>query len=372
MVIGCGAPPLGKGQDKPLEEDEQRLWSTVAEEEKRLDQSGLLYGDQAVTGYLNEIMRRISPPETTSGLFAVEVLVLKNPLLNAFAYPNGKIYVHTGMLARIENEAQLATLLGHELTHATHRHAIQELRGARRSGVALGVLRMIAIPFGLFGLAATSLGTIGYMGAVTGYSRAKEAEADQEGFVLMVKAGYSPQEAPKLFEHLKVELAFRKVDEPFFFGSHPHVQERIESYRSLLESQYAGQGGDIGTERYDAAMMPLIIDNAETDIAIGRLSLAERDLQRVLQKNDDNARAHFLLGEFRNRKEPGDAERRDEHYRQAIDRNPRMPDPHRALGYSLLKQGDRYGGQAELQKYLELAPRAPDRAYVEQALKESR
>ena len=371
LLAGCGTTPLRTGFDNVLDEDEQRLWATVAEEEKRIEQSGLLYTDSAVNEYLTSVIRKLSPPQLTPGLLTVEARVLKNPLLNAFAFPNGKIYVHTGMLARIENEAQLATLLGHELTHATHRHTIQELRGVRRTTAALATMQMVALPFGVFGLAATTLGTVGTLGSVTGYSRGKEQEADEEGLGLMVKAGYSPQEAPKFFEHLKEEITFRKVKEPYFFGSHPRVQDRIDSFRNLLKSKYAGQGGEIGADRYDTVMAPLVIDNAETDLAIGRFPLAQRDLERVLRKQARNARAHYLLGEVcRQRNGPGNTELSEEHYRQAIQADPQLPDPHRALGYALLKRGDHQSAKAWLLKYLELAPHASDRTYVEQALKE--
>ncbi|MGB4068998.1 MAG: M48 family metalloprotease [Nitrospira sp.] len=372
FLTGCGTTPFGTSSDNTLDEDERRLWAAVTEEEKRIDQSGLLYADSAVNDYLISVMHKLSPPGLTPDLLAIEVRVLKNPLLNAFAFPNGKIYVHTGMLARIENEAQLATLLGHELTHATHRHTIEELRGVRRATTALATLHMIALPFGVFGLAATTLGTIGTLGSVTGYSRGKEQEADEEGIRLMVKAGYSPQEAPKLFEHLKEEIGFRKVKEPYFFGSHPKIQDRIDSFRDLLKSKYADQRGEIGADRYDAVMTPLVIDNAETDLAIGRFQLAQRDLERILSKQSRHARAHYLLGEVcRQRKGEGDAELSEKHYRQAITVDPQLPAPHRALGYALLKRGDHQNAKAELLKYLELAPQASDRAYVEQALKES-
>lgn len=371
LLTGCGTTPFGAGSDHTLDEDEQRLWATVTEEEKRIDQSGLLYTDVAVNEYLTSVLRKLSPPELIPGLLTVEVRVLKNPLLNAFAFPNGKIYVHTGMLARIQNEAQLATLLGHELTHATHRHTIQELRGIRRATAALATLQMVALPFGVFGLAATTLGAVGTLGSVTGYSRGKEQEADKEGLGRMVKAGYSPQEAPKFFEHLKEEITFRKVQEPYFFGSHPKVQDRIDSFHDLLQSTYADQGGEVGTDRYNAVMTPLIIDNAETDLAIGRFQLAQRDLERILSKQSRHARAHYLLGEVcRQRKGEGDAELSEKHYRQALEVDPQLPDPRRALGYALLKRGDRQNAKTELLKYLELAPHASDRAYVEQALKE--
>ena len=371
VISGCSTPPLGSGPNSALDEDEQRLWASVLEEERRLDHSGLLSPDPSVNEYLNSVIQKLSPPPSRPGELSIQVKVLKNPLLNAFAFPNGNIYVHTGMLARIESEAQLATLLGHELTHATHRHTIQELRGIRRTSAALATFQAFTFPFGLFGAAATALGAVGYMGAVTGHSRGKEREADEVGLDLMVKAGYSPQEAPRLFEKLEEDLAFRKVDEPFFFGSHPRVQERIESYHDLIADKYPAQAGEIGSHRYHEIMTPLIIDNSEADLAIGRLALAQRDLERVLSRQPSNARAHFLLGEtFRQRKGPGDVERSESHYQFAIEADPRLSDPHRTLGYSLLKRGDAQTGKAELRKYLELSPQAPDKAYVEQALKE--
>jgi Flp pilus assembly protein TadD len=118
-------------------------------------------------------------------------------------------------------------------------------------------------------------------------------------------------------------------------------------------------------------MASLVIDNAETDLAIGRFELAQRDLERILHKQSRNARAHYLLGEVcRQRKGDRDAELSERHYREAIEADPRLPDPHRALGYALLKRGNRQNSRTELLRYLELAPHASDRAYVEQALKE--
>lgn len=371
FLNACSTTPLGTGADGTLDDDEQRLWNTVVQEESRIDQSGLLYNDPAVTTYVNSVLAKLYPPDPARRLLSPEVKVLKNPLLNAFAFPNGKIYVHTGMLARIQSEAQLATLLGHELTHATHRHTIQELRGRRRTSAALVTFQVLTLPFGVFGAAASALGTVGYVGAVTGYSRGKEHEADKIGLDLMVQAGYHPQEATKLFEKLKEDLTFRKVDEPFFFGSHPRVQERIDSFNELAADKYAGVGGAMEADRYYQVMTPLIIDNAETDLAIGRLVLARRNLNEVLNRQPDNARAHFLMGEvFRQGHDPGDEERADSHYHRAVESDSTLADPHRALGYSLLKRGDRSGGRSELLKYLELAPRAADRGYVEQALKE--
>ena len=58
-------------------------------------------------------------------VFDVKIVVIKDPYLNAFAFPNGVIYIHTGMLARMDNEAQLAALLAHEMSHCIHRHTLR-------------------------------------------------------------------------------------------------------------------------------------------------------------------------------------------------------------------------------------------------------
>ena len=104
-----------------FEEDEKRLWNRSEEEERSIAKSGMLYQDRELEAYLNGVASKLQPPEAYERI-PFRILVLKNPYCNAFALPNGYIYVHTGILARMDNEAQLATLLAHEMTHATHRH----------------------------------------------------------------------------------------------------------------------------------------------------------------------------------------------------------------------------------------------------------
>lgn len=371
FVAGCSSVgPIGSPEAGQIEDDEQRLWKTVIEEQQRLDRSGTLYDDLPINLYLNEVVQKLITPNVRSSPLTVQVKIVKNPLLNAFAFPNGVIYAHTGILARVENEAQLATLLGHELTHATHRHTIQAFRDVKRSSAALATFQMVALPFGVFGAAATVLSAVGYVASVSGYSRGNEREADREGLALAVAAGYAPAEAPKLFEHLKRDLEFRKVEEPFFFGSHPRLAERVESYTELIEKRYAGRYGELGEERYQRTMLPLFVENAKTDLAIGRFELAETSLDRVLHQQPENAQVLYLLGEVaRQRNGEGDLQRSEERYHQAIVAEPHYPAPHKALGLLLLKRGDKPGAKNKFQEYLHLAPQAPDRAYVEQELR---
>lgn len=361
--------PVGKSDNFQPEEDERRLWNRSLEEQQRLDSSTSLYGNPDWVAYVNQVAQRLIPEDVKGKDFHIQIRVIKNPLLNAFAYPQGVIYVHTGILAKMENEAQLATLLGHEMTHALRRHAIQNMRSVKNKTAVFAGFQVLTLPFGLVGSLANLLGAVGTMAAVTGYSRDLESEADQNGLALMVRAGYNPNEAPKLFEHLKKDVEEQKVTEPFFFGTHPRLQERIENYRTLLESTYTGAKGETGADRFMAKIVPLLLDNAELDIAMGRFQSAEKGLARALEKEQENAQAHYYLGEvFRQRAQEGDQEKAEKEYGLAVNYNPMYAQPHKGLGLLAYKQGLKEKARVELSKYLSLAPSTEDRGYIEQYL----
>ncbi|MDQ5980896.1 MAG: beta-barrel assembly-enhancing protease, partial [Verrucomicrobiota bacterium] len=108
------------GEATVLAGDEQRLWQRAREESATLDRSGLVVNDPALDDYLNGVLARLYRDPLPRGA-RLHLRVLTDPTLNAFALPDGALYIHTGMLARLENEAQFATVLAHELTHTTHR-----------------------------------------------------------------------------------------------------------------------------------------------------------------------------------------------------------------------------------------------------------
>jgi len=124
VLVACATsslPPI-RDANVRLEEDEQRMWARVEQEQKKFDASGALYRDAELDAYLTGVARKLQPPAVLQ-VIPFRVAVVKNPWLNAFAMPNGALYIHSGLLARLDNEAQLAAVLGHEMVHVTHRHA---------------------------------------------------------------------------------------------------------------------------------------------------------------------------------------------------------------------------------------------------------
>jgi predicted Zn-dependent protease len=370
---GCASTallPVTAGNFAP-EQDEQRLWQRAREEQARLDESGLLLQDRDLDAYLDEVARRLQPPEVWRHV-PFRIKVVKNPFSNAFAYPNGVIYVHTGILARMENEAQLATLLAHEMTHATHRHQVREFRGQRNRTAALASLRATLGGLPAIGELTTALGELGTMASVSGYARDMETEADMEGIARVVAAGYDPREAPKLFDHIKQELQEEGEKEPFFFGSHPRLKERAGNYRDFLE-EHPGAGGTVGAETFARRVTPALLANARLQLQAGRYEKAAAEAEKYLAARPKDPRGYFLLGEVL-RQQGGEEELSEAagYFKKALAADPAYPEPHRSLGLLQLKAGRKKEAKKAFQSYLKLAPGASDSSYIEDYIAQCR
>jgi beta-barrel assembly-enhancing protease len=349
--------PPASGTGFQLEDDERTLWRDAKEAEDQFEASGIIHPDAELEAYLNEVARRLEPAPVLA-VIPFRVRVVRNPYLNAFTLPNGRIYVHTGMLARMENEAQLSILLAHEMTHATHRHAVRERRKLMNSAAfAVGLNSVLP-----------GVGTLAGFSAVRGYSRELETEADEHGLRLAAQAGYDVREAPKLFALLKEQLVEENQKEPFFFGTHPALDERVQNYRRMIELDYARRPpGAAHAEAFLQRTRAVVHDNAVLDLRAGRFVAAERGARKYAALDPSAARGAFLIGEV-SRQRSGEAgiEPALTEYRRAIALDPGYPEPYRAIGLLLYKRGERVVAREMFDKYLSLAPEASDRAYIEQ------
>ena len=359
LISGCAAgnlPAVTSGSIV-LDSDEKMLWNRSGEEQKRINESGFVYRDGELDAYLNEIPRKLLPPAAFVQ-FPVRIAVIRNYHLNAFAFPNGVIYIHTGLLARMENEAQLATLIAHEMTHSTHRHNVRQYRTLKNKTTFAAILG------GLAGGIGTMFGTVGAMASISGFSQDLETEADNEGIRLVMQAGYDTSEAPRLFAHLQREVEEEQIKEPFFFGTHPRLQERIDNYESFLK-----QNGTAGTTKntgvFTAKIQIVILDNAILDSKAGRFTSALRGLDKFTALKSEDASAYYLRGEvYRQRGQKGDRESALAQYAKAVALDKALPAPHKGLGMIYYKDGDKRVAKQHFERYLLLAPEAPDKEYI--------
>lgn len=170
--------------------------------------------------------------------------VLKDSSPNAFALPGGPIYVTTGLLKEMENEAQLAGVLAHEVGHISARHHSQSI--TRRMGLSLGSRAVLSVihPEGSFQQSPGTRQLMGVMAGLVdnGFSRSEEFEADELAVHYMVPAGYDPSGLIQLFEILQ---RLRGASSPLgnVFSTHPSGQNRIENVDSLIQSRYRNTRG---------------------------------------------------------------------------------------------------------------------------------
>ncbi len=369
---GCAAsrmPAVGT-PGYALEEDEREILRESESEQRRIDTSGLIDSDTLASAYVNGVLDRLTPRAIRDHGMRPKVVILRNPLLNAFAYPTGRIYIHTGLLSRLESESELAMLLGHELSHAIHRHALRQARTTRHTADALAIFGVAMLPFGLYGSLAGLLGSIGSVAAVTGYSRELEAEADNAGLALMAQAGYDVADAERLFRHLKEELDEWHEEEPFFWGTHPRLTERIENVRRYREDPSAPSAVMTNAAVLDSVFFPLLLTNAGLDETMGRFRSAARALDRVLARDSGCAKAFALRGDIERQQvsDPQHLTRARVSYESALSRDSTLAKVYRGLGLVLLKLHERALAADAFRHYLTLAPTAPDRKHIEQQL----
>jgi predicted Zn-dependent protease len=341
-----------------LADEERDMWRLAAEVQAGLDASGRIVLDASLESYLAEVARRIEPPQVFEAIpFRFRVLRAMEP--NAFCLPNGAVYLHTGMLARMESEAELAVILGHEMTHAVNRHMLRHLRSSENTGTLFAVIGS------LVGAGAGSGGLL-RIAAVSGYHRDLEREADREAVARMADAGYDVAEAPRLFERLRDWAAAEKVkDVSAFYASHPRVQERIDSMRELVNARGGGHGGVRSAETYGQRTAAALLEDARMELASGRLGVAHAELDRYLAFRDGDAVGHLVAAEaWRRDPAAGSADAARAAYRRALDLDPRLAEAWRGLGLLLRRAGDDGAARTALARYLELAPQAPDGDHV--------
>ncbi|MGE3978371.1 MAG: M48 family metalloprotease [Nitrospira sp.] len=373
-------PPIKENSSFLLEEDgEKRLWSEAEAFEHKLAKSGLLFQDESLNGYLLTVLQRLLPQGIETSKLSPRIQIIRNPFLNGFAMPNGLICLNSGLLTRMETEDQLAAVIGHELIHFTHRHGLKQARDSANKEIASKVVGA------LFRTATVGSGytpdiaiwwTGGWiLASLQGYSRELEAEADTGSYGLITKAGYDPLQVIRLFEMLQQDLGEYKSEEPFFYGTHPMLQERIDNYRNLIGFQGPSHQSSAQThhETLQKKLFALYLANAELDLEIGRLNAARSAIEKHLAMQPRSARAYYLLGEAHRRRgrDAADIQQALSAYQAAIDVDPKYPEPHREIGmiFRILKRED--DAREEFERYLSLSSSAPDAPIIKGFMKEA-
>jgi predicted Zn-dependent protease len=335
------------------EQQRSRILYEANESSHAIQEIGALYGDAALDAYLQQVVDRLYPEQQGK----LQVHAFNATSFNAFAMPNGQLYIHIGTLLRLDSEAELASVLGHEGAHYTQDHIYRWIRSTKTS---MTVLTVVGAAVGF-----AALGQLAGISSVMGMSRDHEREADEVGFARMTHAGYAADAGGLTFHRLLREIDNQKIRQPIFFASHPRVQERIENFDRLAGRQ--PQGGETRRDAYlEATRMARVA-------ALERIRKENNGTLLIFLLEDEKlldtlpSYCRFYLAEgYRLRAGAGDSEHSLGLYREVLRSDAQYAPTYAALGRHQLKAGDKTEALASFRQYLALAPQATDREFIEQ------
>ena len=385
----------------------------------RFERDGLVLADEPANAYLRRVGKSLIPRDLELERVSWKFRALRDPQPNAFALPNGSIYVTTGLLTLLDNESQLAAILAHEVTHVMGRHSYLHNRSNRKKFLTMNVMAAVGAyaPGGFVGAAiiiATTVAPFIMMATIYGYSRELEREADHKGIDMMISAEYPPEELVNVLKLLDKDMEGENLR--LFYNDHPALDERIKYLSNYLGARADKVTPQMELNRERAAyfrnMESVMRHNIPLAINAGRARSAVYLAQRLVDFHDDSqnvfllAEAYRALGpraaqlteheltnsakkaaakkrEKRTAEEeerdllatPGGKDNWERHqqmaeqlYRRALNAEKPAPVAHRGLGMLYEKLGRGSDATAEYEKYLELSPSATDRERIQRRI----
>ncbi len=252
-VSGCVTNPVtGKSQISLMSPEQEIASGAQNYAPAQQSQGGQYVVDPGLTAYVQSVGKKLAAVSDRPDL-PYEFVVLNNDVPNAWAMPGGKLAINRGLLVYLEDEAQLASVLGHEIVHAAARHGAQQQTqnvlmgaGVLIAGVAISEKKP---EVGALGMGALAVGAQAWQAK---YGRSHELQSDEVGIKYMAKAGYDAQAAVELQEiFVKLSEGRNAGFIEGLFASHPPSQERVEKNK-ITAAKYPG--GVRNKEAFQRAM----------------------------------------------------------------------------------------------------------------------
>ena len=241
VAFGCATNPIsGKSQLMLFSEEQDiELGKSYAPEVEK--EMGGKIQNLTLQNYIDGVGQKVARV-SHKPYFDFHYTALEDEMVNAFALPGGYIFITRGMLEKLDNEAQLASVLAHETTHVVARHSSAQISREIGIEVALSVASS-KTSGGAMQVAGIARQMIGLS-----YSRSQEKEADLGGLDYMVKAGYDPQAMVQTMQMLEAEDKNGQIE---FLSTHPSPENRVQYIsRTIVERGYQNLNLRIGKEDY--------------------------------------------------------------------------------------------------------------------------
>lgn len=263
-----GSRKIDKGLNLYTMEQEialgRQLEIEVQKQAKMLD-------DPLVSEYINRLGQNLVRHSDVT--FPVSFKIVESEGLDAFTLPGGFIFIETGLIKLSSNEAELASVLAHELGHAAARHATRQ--ASRDRLLRIGTLPLLALG-GVSGISARQAANLVMPMAFVAFSREYETEADLLGLQYLWKAGYDPNASVDMFETMQSTERRQNGKVAKLFRTHPPTPERIEKTQKDINTLPHRDSYVINTSDYEEARARLY-DLLQTHTLTGASPALRRD-----------------------------------------------------------------------------------------------
>lgn len=300
------SPPVARAQQNPtanfqFTKADLALLDNANAMDSDYEQKGFVFHDPGAQSYLDAIGKRVLGDRPTPEHVTWHFLILNNPEVNAFAEPNGTVYVTIGLIGLLQNQAQLAAVLGHETAHVFERHSYLESRGIRKKAVLAEILAAAgaATPGGaaLTVAGASIAGQLILVESVYGYSREMEQQADSDGIVALAVAGYDLRAMAATFDLFDGDSNLEYEPRPTFYHDHPMLKLREAAAAAYIDA-HPGPPGEKGSEQeYLAAFAPVIAFDVQADLEERKPRTAVARATRLVNAFQGDPDYEILLGQ---------------------------------------------------------------------------
>jgi len=227
----------------PLQADRTRLkpgWNLFSPEQDvemgrevaaQADRQLQIINDRQTAAYINALGKQLAA-KAPGERFPYQFKVVNDKAINAFALPGGFIYIHRGTIEAARNEAQLASVVAHEIAHVALRHGTNQVSKAYVTQAPLQILGGLIGAESVGGVLAQLGISFAASSILLNYSRDAERQADLMGAQILYDSGYDPNAMIQFFERIQAESRGRAVE---FFSSHPNPENRIIKVKEEIE-----------------------------------------------------------------------------------------------------------------------------------------
>ena len=367
-LVGCGTNPVtGK--------KELSFYSTAAQiqlgeqnyQPAQQSQGGAYYLDPELNRYIAEVGQKLAAASDVPEL-PYQFVVLNNDVPNAWAMPGGKIAINRGLLVELNDESELAAVLGHEVVHAAAGHSAAQM--TRGTLFGLGALAVgVATRDSKYGTLANYGAQIGSAAWMARYGRGAELDSDKYGMVYMSRAGYDPTGAVELQKtFVRMSEGRRQDFISGLFASHPPSQQRVDANQAYLAE--FPSGGTRGRDRFQKAIAQLKRDapayEAQNEAAA---ALKNKDPDRALTLLDKAVALQPNEGQFWEMrghawKDKNNDDNADKAYSTAIRKNPDYYQHWLVRGILRKEIGRNRDAETDLKRSQELLPSATASYYL--------